>query len=193
MNDCPFRYQGQYEDSETGLYYNRFRYYSPDEGMYISQDPIGLQGGMQLYAYVHDVNSWVDPLGLEREPIIFLSDGGGVVHPKTVNASHPHGVYTINATGSYAEDRKALAEAVKISDPGKNWRAHHIGYDSATNTMQMQFVHKDYHSYPHVGGADEFKQDTGFKYGSDDAIAEARKRHKMLNKKNKSKVKHACK
>ena len=45
LNDCPFRYQGQYEDSETGLYYSRFRYYSPDEGMYISQDPIGLAGG----------------------------------------------------------------------------------------------------------------------------------------------------
>jgi RHS repeat-associated protein len=33
LSDCPFRYQGQYEDSETGLYYNRFRYYSPEEGM----------------------------------------------------------------------------------------------------------------------------------------------------------------
>ncbi|MDY3913829.1 MAG: RHS repeat-associated core domain-containing protein [Phocaeicola sp.] len=31
----PFRYQGQYEDEETGLYYNRFRYYSPDTGTYI--------------------------------------------------------------------------------------------------------------------------------------------------------------
>jgi uncharacterized protein RhaS with RHS repeats len=31
--ECPFRYQGQYEDAETGLYYNRFRYYSPNEGM----------------------------------------------------------------------------------------------------------------------------------------------------------------
>ncbi|GAA4027321.1 hypothetical protein GCM10022409_09090 [Hymenobacter glaciei] len=33
--DCPFRYQGQYEDTETGLYYNRFRYYDPKMGMYI--------------------------------------------------------------------------------------------------------------------------------------------------------------
>ncbi|WP_025004880.1 RHS repeat domain-containing protein [Porphyromonas macacae] len=40
LSDCPFRYQGQYEDEETGLYYNRFRYYSPDTGNYISQDPI---------------------------------------------------------------------------------------------------------------------------------------------------------
>ena len=40
----PFMYQGQYEDVETGLYYNRFRYYEPNIGTYISQDPIGLVG-----------------------------------------------------------------------------------------------------------------------------------------------------
>jgi RHS repeat-associated protein len=62
--DCPFRYQGQYEDAETGLYYNRFRYYSPEEGMYISQDPIGLNGGINLYSYVHDTSGWLDTLGL---------------------------------------------------------------------------------------------------------------------------------
>jgi RHS repeat-associated protein len=66
--DCPFRYQGQYEDSETGLYYNRFRYYSPEEGMYISQDPIGLDGGIIPYGYVHDINYWLDIFGLKGEP-----------------------------------------------------------------------------------------------------------------------------
>lgn len=48
--------------------YNRFRYYSPDEGMYISQDPIRLNGGFTLYSYVHDPNGWVDVLGLEGCP-----------------------------------------------------------------------------------------------------------------------------
>jgi len=38
----PFRYQGQYDDIETGLYYNRFRYYDPNLGQYITQGPIGL-------------------------------------------------------------------------------------------------------------------------------------------------------
>ena len=57
---CPFRYQGQYEDAETGLYYNRFRYYDPQAGSYLSQDPIGLLGGLALYAYVADPASWVD-------------------------------------------------------------------------------------------------------------------------------------
>ena len=65
LSECNFRYQGQYEDVETGLYYNRFRYYSPDEGMYLSQDPIRLNGGANLYAYIHDPNSWVDVFGLK--------------------------------------------------------------------------------------------------------------------------------
>ena len=60
----PFKYQGQYEDVETGLYYNRFRYYDPNVGSYICQDPIGLFGGNNLYGYVYDTNYWVDYFGL---------------------------------------------------------------------------------------------------------------------------------
>ncbi|RIY35241.1 hypothetical protein CKY20_11060 [Capnocytophaga canis] len=61
----PFLYQGQYYDVETELAYNRFRYYSPDIGAYISQDPIGLLGNNPtLYGYVFDTNTWVDILGL---------------------------------------------------------------------------------------------------------------------------------
>ena len=63
-NACPFRYQGQYEDVEIGLYYNRFRYYDPETGQYISQDPIRLDGGLSLYEYVTDTANWADPLGL---------------------------------------------------------------------------------------------------------------------------------
>ena len=66
LNECPFRYQGQYADEETELYYNRFRYYSPQKGGYISKDPIGLNGGEKLYNYVYDPNSWIDEYGLVR-------------------------------------------------------------------------------------------------------------------------------
>ena len=66
LNDCPFRFQGQYEDEETGLYYNRFRYYSHETGGYLSQDPIGLAGNNPtLYGYVIDVNFWIDVFGLD--------------------------------------------------------------------------------------------------------------------------------
>ena len=61
----PFRYQGQYEDVESGLYYNRFRYYDGISGNYISQDPIRfLSGEPNFYSYVTDSNSWVDIFGL---------------------------------------------------------------------------------------------------------------------------------
>ena len=62
----PVRFQGQWLDEETGLYYNRYRYYDPKQGRYITQDPIGLAGGLNSYAYVTNPTGWVDPLGLEQ-------------------------------------------------------------------------------------------------------------------------------
>ena len=64
-NFIPFRFQGQYEDEETGLYYNRFRYYNPETGQYTQQDPIGLAGGLNLYSYVKNSNCQFDILGWE--------------------------------------------------------------------------------------------------------------------------------
>ncbi|MEY1239969.1 RHS repeat domain-containing protein, partial [Providencia manganoxydans] len=61
---CHFRFAGQFEDNETGLYYNRFRYYDKDSGQYISPDPIGLLGGFNPYGYVHDPVGFIDPFGL---------------------------------------------------------------------------------------------------------------------------------
>lgn len=62
----PWRYPGQYEDAETGLYYNRFRYYDPEAGRYVSPDPIGLAGGLAAFGYVFDPLGLVDPLGLHE-------------------------------------------------------------------------------------------------------------------------------
>ena len=63
---CPFKYQGQYYDPEIELCYNRFRYYHPETGRYISEDPIKLLGGFNVFAYVSDTNAWVDLLGLSE-------------------------------------------------------------------------------------------------------------------------------
>lgn len=74
----PFRFQGQYEDEETGLYYNRFRYYAPEMGTYISQDPIRLKSGEpNLYAYVRDTNLWTDAFGLSGILTIFSDSPKG--------------------------------------------------------------------------------------------------------------------
>ncbi|WP_435274561.1 RHS repeat-associated core domain-containing protein [Psychrobium sp. nBUS_13] len=64
MYNQNLRFQGQYFDEETGLHYNRFRYYDPDVGRFVSQDPIGLLGGENSYVYGPNPTYWVDPLGL---------------------------------------------------------------------------------------------------------------------------------
>jgi RHS repeat-associated protein len=61
----PIRFQGQYLDDETGLHYNRHRYYDPSSGHFVSRDPIGLAGGVNGRAYAPNPVQWVDPLGLK--------------------------------------------------------------------------------------------------------------------------------
>ncbi len=59
------RFPGQYFDKETNLYYNYFRYYEPETGRYISPDPIGLEGGLNVFGYVEqNPLSLVDLYGL---------------------------------------------------------------------------------------------------------------------------------
>ncbi|MIB42305.1 RHS repeat protein [Escherichia coli] len=60
----PYRLPGQQHDEESGLYYNRHRYYDPLQGRYITQDPIGLEGGWNLYNYPLNPIIRMDPLGL---------------------------------------------------------------------------------------------------------------------------------
>jgi len=72
--DCPIRFQGQWEDIESGFYYNRFRYYDSNTGIYISQDPIKLNGNnLNFYSYVHNPNSWIDQFGLAENPFDYLN------------------------------------------------------------------------------------------------------------------------
>ncbi len=66
--DQPLRFQGQYFDPETGLHYNRHRYYHPDIGRYLTPDPSKLAGGLNAYQYTPNPTGWVDPLGLNTCP-----------------------------------------------------------------------------------------------------------------------------
>jgi len=66
--DQPLRFQGQYFDAETGLHYNRHRYYNPDVGRYLTPDPVKLAGGVNGYRYAMNPTGWVDPLGLSDCP-----------------------------------------------------------------------------------------------------------------------------
>jgi RHS repeat-associated protein len=67
--DNPIRLQGQYEDRETRLHYNRYRYYDANIGSFSSQDPLAQDVGPSLYHYAPSVVTWVDPLGLACQVI----------------------------------------------------------------------------------------------------------------------------
>lgn len=60
----PIRFQGQYLDEESGLHYNRYRYYDPTAGRYLTRDPIGLVAGLHAYRYSEMPTQGIDPLGL---------------------------------------------------------------------------------------------------------------------------------
>ncbi|QVN21773.1 RHS repeat-associated core domain-containing protein [Burkholderia pyrrocinia] len=61
----PLRLEGQYHDDESGLNYNRYRYFDPSTGRFVSLDPIGLEGGENLYRFASNLFGWIDPLGLK--------------------------------------------------------------------------------------------------------------------------------
>jgi RHS repeat-associated protein len=105
----PLRFPGQYADESTGLHYNTFRYYDPDIGRFISQDPIGLLGGENLYAYAPNPTGWIDPWGW--------------VNLNTNGASGNFGVYKIDVNGELYKFGKADLGRVTQSS-GQPTRLH---------------------------------------------------------------------
>nr|WP_289623609.1 RHS repeat-associated core domain-containing protein [Paracidovorax valerianellae] len=100
--DQPFRFQGQQFDEETGLHYNRFRYYDPVVGRFVSQDPIGLRGGTNLFTYAPNPIDWSDPWGLtgakgtldgknipnKSQTGLSTGEGGGGIHNPAVQEAY---------------------------------------------------------------------------------------------------------
>ncbi|MGE6339270.1 RHS repeat-associated core domain-containing protein [Acidovorax sp. NPDC077664] len=113
----PIRLQGQQLDAETGLHYNRFRYYDPVVGQYVSQDPIGLNGGANKYPYPTSPINYTDARGLQVAGVGLRQYGesvwnaasskvkqviGGMV-PENVQAGTSVGVTGVLGVGSSAD------------------------------------------------------------------------------------------
>ena len=97
----PFRLQNQYADHETGLHYNFFRYYEPDAGRFVNQDPIRLLGGFNLYQLASNVLGWIDPLGLAKNAAKKLIKN----LEKTIGSKNVHGLRRHGAGTTRAQQR----------------------------------------------------------------------------------------
>jgi RHS repeat-associated protein len=108
--DNPIRLQGQYADDELGLYYNRHRYFDPRIGAFISQDPLGIAAGENLYAYAPNVWAWVDPLGLMKNACSQDAPTGELeANPKDINFSQR----SINRSFDTPDGKKSIEKVFR--------------------------------------------------------------------------------
>ncbi|MEM6628756.1 MAG: RHS repeat-associated core domain-containing protein [Bacteroidota bacterium] len=154
LNSCPFRKPGQYYDSETGLTYNRFRYYDSEVETYISPDPLRLMGGRNFYSYVSDPNKQFDyfglidcgPLGELPEGAVIIDQGDGYVVYETAD-----GEQRIRFD---AAEARTLQEA----NPGRN---HTTDTLAGVTPDGKPFVHEGRHRAIGAARGDEIGTDLG--------------------------------
>jgi RHS repeat-associated protein len=170
------RFQGQYFDSETGLHYNRFRYYDHEPGRFISEDPIGLDGGVNLFQYAPNPITWIDPLGLALAHVRFPES-------KIIKR------VTIKMQGSRPEDFKEANRIAKLYGcRGKPTQTsekdvlgdvtwHHATYNPKTNTAVMELVTTADHeaTFPHAGSVSDFEKTHNVDYGTQESLDLAEK------------------
>jgi RHS repeat-associated protein len=139
-----FRFPGQYYDQETGLHYNYFRYYDPTTGRYITPDPVGLEGGINLFVYVeNNPVRFKDPQGLAVPLVV-----GGIAACLANPACGTMMVALSAATLYYAQ--KATYEILNLlKDTSWPWTR-----ENTCETIEIP----DYKEYP------EFKPDAGQRF-----------------------------
>ncbi|MCE5994853.1 AHH domain-containing protein, partial [Pseudomonas sp. KCA11] len=153
--DQNLRFQGQYFDDEIGFHYNLFRFYEPEVGRFITQDPSGILGGDNLYAYAPNPISWLDPAGLSPSKLLAaaMAKAGNTVPPgyaahhliptNVVNKSSliqeamKRGLYNPNGASNGSPLPTTSAESLASGKPLHS--GGHLGsyYDTARNRLMI--------------------------------------------------------
>ena len=128
----PYRLPGQQYDKESGLYYNRNRYYDPLQGRYITQDPIGLEGGWSLYAYPLNPVNGIDPLGLSPADVALIRRKDQLNHQRAwdILSDTYDDMKRLNLGGTDQFFHcMAFCRVSKLNDAGVSRSAKGLGYE----------------------------------------------------------------
>ncbi|WP_269765837.1 RHS repeat-associated core domain-containing protein, partial [Burkholderia ubonensis] len=149
----PIRFPGQYHDDATGLHYNRHRYYDPNCGRFISKDPIGLAGGINVFRYAPNPVGWIDPLGLSKRCPCDCPEGTidpSQVHFMQSSAKNVTGDYTVLGNAQALQDGTLDPNILKTKiwkdGAGKLWTLDHrrlAAFKLARKCMPYQMASKD--------------------------------------------------
>ncbi|MDP9930427.1 RHS repeat-associated core domain-containing protein [Variovorax paradoxus] len=142
----PIRFQGQYFDEETGLHYNRYRYYDPVSGRFVSSDPIGLLGGTNLHAAVPNPTGWIDSNGLS--PIEILKKVAQVKAGRSVTVCSFKEASTV-LFGAFPDAQKSAGAGDK--DPAKTARDKAAFKSNRQNDTGRASYHMDFKTNPATG------------------------------------------
>jgi RHS repeat-associated protein len=152
---CRLRLPGQIADDETGLHYNRFRYYSPDAGQFVSPDPIGFKSDTNLYRHSPNLVDWLDPLGLtckkdgcrsRQEAFQAQKDALGI--PRS---QQPVRSWTIH------DPARVKGAGVRSGDPRAQGRIYEYQITGPGGATQMVYI-ADHNHDPFHGGIGHIHQ-----------------------------------
>ncbi|CAN98052.1 MULTISPECIES: RHS repeat-associated core domain-containing protein [Sorangium] len=148
QTSTPLRFRGQYADEETGLSYNRYRYYDPELGRYISADPLGIEGGLNVFAYAANCpTSAVDVEGLMYS-IIKDRAGNIVADGHSQDTGRP-----LPASHSAVPNGKPCAERSALTN-----LAHRLGPGATKADVARMFQEEGYTLETYEGNADDYKR-----------------------------------
>ncbi len=127
----PLRFPGQYQDDETGLHYNWYRYYDNSIGRYVTRDPIGLGGGLNTFGYVlANPLMYFDANGKEPRSTVGGDDEAFESEDARQRAIREQD-RIINDPGSKQKEKsKAMQRTSESCNAGENYNAGHLEINS---------------------------------------------------------------
>jgi RHS repeat-associated protein len=138
LEDCPLRFQGQYFDAESCLHYNRFRYYDPGVGRFISQDPILLDGGLSTYQYCPNPTHWIDPLGLCPEKLYRTMSQSDFDELQRTGRMPGTTETTTSPTQGFSEDYRGVLVEFELK-PGTIGQLEAIGVSDGSKLVREKY------------------------------------------------------